>query len=173
MNPKEKEKLIWTIGHSTRTQQEFLAALASFKIEVLADVRRFPGSRKYPQFNVESLEKYLPESGISYLPQPALGGRRKPKPNSSHTMWRNEAFRGYADYTETQDFELAVNELKNVALHRRVAYMCSEAVWWRCHRALISDYLKAEGWTVMHILKENSAVEHPYTTVFRQTHKCC
>lgn len=171
MVQKADEKIIWTIGHSTRTREEFLAAIASFGIEVLADVRRYPGSKKYPQFNVDALEQYLPESGISYLQQPALGGRRKPRPGSGNTIWRNEAFRGYADYAETGDFGRAMDELKSVAVHRRVAYMCSEAVWWRCHRAIISDYLKEEGWTVMHILKENSAVEHPYTTAFRATHK--
>ncbi len=138
---------------------------------MLADVRRFPGSRKYPQFNVDALEQYLAESGITYLPQPALGGRRKPKPDSGNTIWRNEAFRGCADYAETLDFRSALSELKEVAIHRRVAYMCSEALWWRCHRAIISDCLKAGGWTVMHILKENTAVEHPYTTAYRATHK--
>lgn len=170
MSQQAEENVIWTIGHSTRTRQEFLAALASFKIEVLVDVRRFPGSRKYPQFNVDALEQYLPESGIAYLPQPDLGGRRKPKPDSENTIWRNEAFRGYADYAETPDFKSALNELKEAARHRRAAYMCSEAVWWRCHRAIISDRLKVEGWTVMHIMKENTAVEHPYTTAFRATH---
>ena len=169
----ESGKYIWTIGHSTRTREDFLKALSSFGIEVLADVGRYPGSRKYPQFNVEALREYLPPSGIDYLPQTALGGRRKPNPHSSNTIWRNEAFRGYADYTETEEFKTAINRLIEVALHRPTAYMCSEAVWWRCHRAIISDYLKAEGWTVMHIMKENVTTEHPYTAAYRATHNCC
>ena len=146
MVQRQMEKAIWTIGHSTRTRREFIAALRSFHIEVLADVRRFPGSKKYPQFNVDVLKQYLPESGISYLPQPALGGRRKPRPDSDNMMWRNESFRGYADYAETEDFRSALNELKDAAFHGRVAYMCSEAVWWRGHRAIISVNLKANGW---------------------------
>lgn len=160
-------KTIWTIGHSTRSQEDFLNCLKSFEMEMLVDVRRYPGSRKYPQFNPSALESYLPEAGILYIQQPDLGGRRKPRPDSKNTQWRNEAFRGYADYAETDEFSNALTNLATIALRYRTAYMCSEAVWWRCHRAIISDYLKASGWTVMHIMKPNSAVEHPYTSAYR------
>lgn len=161
---------IWTFGHSTRTQEEFVAALNSFDIDVLADVRRYPGSKKYPHFNVDALQAFLPEAGITYLPFTELGGRRKPKPNSENTVWRSESFRGYADYSETEEFKTAIVRLTEVALQKRVAYMCSEAVWWRCHRAIISDYLKAAGWKVMHIMKPGEAKEHPFTAAYLETH---
>lgn len=166
-----EKKIIWTIGHSTRSWEEFILILHSFKVETLADVRRFPGSRKFPHFNQSALEVHLPESGIRYLPKVNLGGRRKPKPDSVNTIWRNEAFRAYADYTETDDFTDEVSDLEAQATKERIAYMCSEAVWWRCHRAIISDYLKAKGWKVMHIMKEGVTSEHPYTSAFLQTHK--
>lgn len=161
---------IWTIGHSTRSKEEFLSALNSFAIEVLADVRRYPASKKYPHFNTSALEIYLPESGIVYLPQKELGGRRKSKPNSTNTVWRHEAFRGYADYAETEEFAEGIKKLTDVARRKRVAYMCAEAVWWRCHRSIISDNLKFNGWKVMHIMKKGVANEHPYTAAFRQIH---
>lgn len=164
------EPTIWTFGHSTRSTEEFIQALQSFGIEVLADVRRYPGSRKYPQFNVAALEEYLPAAGINYKPMPALGGRRKPRPDSRNTVWRSESFRGYADYAETEEFGEALEELKQVAKEKRTAYMCSEAVWWRCHRAIISDCLKEQGWLVMHIMKEEVATEHPYTAAYLQQH---
>lgn len=164
------EREIWTIGHSNRTQLEFLDCLKSFRIETLVDVRRFAGSRKYPHFNVDALEKYLPESNIQYIPMPSLGGRRKPQPDSKNTVWRNEAFRGYADYSESEEFSNAVTELTGYASSFRTAYMCSEAVWWRCHRSIISDHLKQHGWKVLHIIKENVETEHPYTSAFLQMH---
>ena len=164
------KSLIWTFGHSTRSPEEFIAALTSFKIEVLADVRRYPGSKKYPHFNVPVLEGLLTEAGIEYLPFTELGGRRKPKPDSGNTVWKSESFRGYADYTETNEFEDALNKLKAIASVKRTSYMCSEAVWWRCHRAIISDRLKADGWTVMHIMSEGTAKEHPYTSAYLETH---
>ncbi|MDO6388593.1 DUF488 domain-containing protein [Pontibacter sp. BT731] len=164
-------KTIWTFGHSTRSPEEFVAALQSFQIEVLVDVRRYPGSKKYPHFNVSALETYLPEAGIRYMPEQELGGRRKPRPDSPHTVWRSDSFRGYADYAETKEFEEAIAKLTEVANQKRTAYMCSEAVWWRCHRAIISDYLKERGWTVMHIMLEGVAKEHPYTSVYLETHQ--
>lgn len=161
---------IWTFGHSTRSPEEFVAALQSFGIEVLVDVRRYPGSRKYPQYNVEALEALLSGAGVTYQPEVALGGRRKPKPDSRNTVWRSESFRGYADYSETAAFAEAMERLTALAAAKRVAYMCSEAVWWRCHRAIMSDYLKERGWTVLHIMKEGTANEHPYTAAYLQTH---
>lgn len=166
-----KNATIWTIGHSTRSKDEFLEALKFFQIEMLMDVRRYPGSKKYPQFNVSALASYLTEAGIGYLPAPELGGRRKPNPDSVNTVWKNEAFRGYADYTETQAFKDGIKKLTDIAQVHRTAYMCSEAVWWRCHRSIISDCLKVDGWKVMHIMKVGVAVEHPYTSAYRETHQ--
>lgn len=161
---------IWTIGHSTRTQVEFLNCLKSFSIEFLVDVRRFPGSKKYPHFDAGALDKYLPENDIKYIQQISLGGRRKPQPDSRNAVWKNEVFRGYADYTESDEFIKAITDLAALATSHRTAYMCSEAVWWRCHRSIISDYLKERGWKVMHIMKENVAIEHPYTSAYLQMH---
>jgi uncharacterized protein (DUF488 family) len=158
---------IFTIGHSTRTLEELLAMLQSFSIELVADVRNFPGSRKYPYFNKESLEITLPQNSIQYIHLKSLGGRRKPNANSKNTAWKNTAFRGYADYMETDVFKQGISELAGNALKYQTAYMCSEAVWWRCHRSLISDYLKAHGWKVMHIMEVGKAQEHPYTSPAR------
>jgi uncharacterized protein (DUF488 family) len=157
------QKRIYTIGHSTRTYEDFLHLLKENHIQVLADVRRFPGSRRYPHFSKDSLEKTLPEDGIEYIHFEELGGRRDVQKNSKNTAWRNDAFRGYADYMETPAFKKAMEHLTRVAEEKNLAYMCSEAVWWRCHRSLISDYLKAQGWEVLHILDENAPKEHPYT----------
>ncbi len=123
-----------------------------------------PGSNKYPQFNQSALERSLHEAGIQYKHFPDLGGRRRPRPDSINTAWRSKAFMGYADYMETAPFKAAIGELQELALHTRVAYMCSEAVWWRCHRSLVSDYLKVRGWKVLHIMDVNKAAEHPYTS---------
>ena len=158
----EVNNTIWTIGHSTRSFGDFLEMLQGFGIEVLADVRSFPGSRRYPHFNQEYLQQHLPLHSMEYMHFPELGGRRKPLPGNA-SAWRNTAFRGYADYMETEAFKAGVERLLKVAGKRRTAYMCSEAVWWRCHRSLISDYLKARGLLVMHIMDRGKAVEHPYT----------
>jgi uncharacterized protein (DUF488 family) len=160
-------KTIWTIGHSTHSLEEFLAMLHSFSIELIADIRSYPGSRKFPQFNKEALEITLPQNKIQYIHLKSLGGRRKAKPDSKNTGWRHIAFRGYADYMETGVFRDGINELVKSASEQRTAFMCSEAVWWRCHRSLISDYLKLQGWKVMHILGIGKAEEHPYTTPAR------
>lgn len=158
-----KLKTIWTIGHSTRTEEEFLNLLKSFEIEQLIDVRRFPGSRKYPQFNKENLETVIPKNGISYIHLESLGGRRKANPDSKNIIWNHPSFRGYADYMETADFVKAFDELQKLALKKPSVIMCSEAVWWRCHRSMIADILKANNWQVLHILGENQLQEHPYT----------
>ena len=137
--------------------------LKSFDIELIADVRNFPGSRKFPQFNKEALADSLPEQKIEYIHLKSLGGRRKADPESKHTVWRHPAFRGYADYMDSDDFDKGMEDLIKIAKSKRVAYMCSEAVWWRCHRSMISDFLKSKGWTVMHIMAVGKANEHPYT----------
>ena len=158
-----EDKKIWTIGHSTRSFDEFVAILHSFNIEQLVDVRRFPGSRKFPHFNKDNLEKSMPENDIQYAHLEVLGGRRKANPDSKNTVWRNISFMGYADYMETPAFKNGLENLKEIALKNKTAIMCSEAVWWRCHRSMIADALKAETWQVMHILGLDKEQEHPYT----------
>ena len=162
-----ENKTIYTIGHSTRTMEEFLDLLFSFDIKILADIRRLPGSRKYPQFDQDNLRKSLEENGIEYIYIEELGGRRKVSPDSKNTTWRNKSFQGYADYMETESFENGVKELEKLALEKNTAMMCSEAVWWRCHRSIVSDYLKAKGWEVLHIMALGKATEHPYTAPAR------
>jgi uncharacterized protein (DUF488 family) len=152
-----------TIGHSTRTQEHFIEMLQSFFIEVLADIRTYPGSNRYPHFNKENLETALPANNIRYVHLKSLGGRRQPNPESKNTSWKNAAFRGYADYMETIEFKNAIKELEAIACKQRTAYMCSEAVWWSCHRSLVSDYLKVNGWAVYHIMEIKKSTEHTYT----------
>ena len=156
-------KIIWTIGHSTRNFEEFIKLLKSFKIEILVDVRHYPGSRKFPQYNKDNIKDSLPQYGIGYLHLVDLGGRRKPVPNSKNDAWRNDSFKGYADYMETEQFQKSLNILMKLAFTKRTAIMCSEAVWWRCHRSLVADILKVKNWKVMHIMAENKATEHPFT----------
>jgi uncharacterized protein (DUF488 family) len=159
---------IWTIGHSTREIDKFISALEANGIKLIADVRLLPGSKRYPQFNRESLAKSLSEHGIGYEHFPELGGRRKPKPDSRNTEWRNEAFRGYADHMETEGFREGVNRLVDLAnKFGPSALMCAEAAWWRCHRALISDFLKVRGVEVTHIIDAEKTQPHPYTSAAR------
>lgn len=157
------KKQIWTIGHSTHTENEFLEMINSFEIKNLVDVRSLPGSRKFPQFNKENLEIIMPENRISYFHFTDLSGRRKVVPNSKNTTWRNPSFQGYADYMQTDDFKKGLQKLEKLALEKRTAFFCSEAVWWRCHRSMISDALKAESWEVCHIMAKNKCTDHPYT----------
>jgi uncharacterized protein (DUF488 family) len=154
---------VWTIGHSTHSLDEFIEMLRAHGITRIADVRRFPGSRAQPQFNPDSLRTALSAHGIGYTPMPELGGRRKARPDSPHTVWRNESFRGYADYMDTPEFARAADDLAALARADHVAAMCAEGVWWRCHRSMIADYFKANGWSVFHILGAGDAKEHPYT----------
>ena len=158
---------VWTVGHSTRSAEEFGQMLLAHGIMFLVDVRMFPGSRRYPQFNREALSESLAGLGIEYKHEPRLGGRRAPRADSHNTAWKNPQFRAYADHMETDEFSNAVEGLLEVARESRVAVMCAEAVWWRCHRSLISDYLKAAGHTVIHILGESKTEEHPFTSAAR------
>jgi uncharacterized protein (DUF488 family) len=159
---------IWTIGHSTRNSDVFISLLEENGIKLLADVRSLPGSKRYPQFNKETLEESLKERGIRYEHFPELGGRRKSRPDSRNTAWRNTSFRGYADYMETAEFRKGVERLLDLAREAgSAAIMCAEAVWWRCHRSLISDYLKVRGIEVMHILDANKIEPHPFTSAAR------
>ena len=155
---------IWTIGHSTHPSDEFLALLEAHEIQAIADVRRFPASRRQPQFNRPTLERRLAQSKIGYRWFEALGGRRTPSPESINTAWRNASFRAYADYMETEDFAAAFSELLQFAARQRTALMCAESVWWSCHRALISDALTFRGVEVIHILDEKQVKVHPYTS---------
>jgi uncharacterized protein (DUF488 family) len=159
---------IWTIGHSTRTVDEFISLLKENKIKLLADVRAWPGSKRYPQFNKDTLAESLTAHGISYEHFPELGGKRKSKPDSRNTAWRNASFRGYADYMETEQFQKGIERLLNIAEETGpTAIMCAEAVWWRCHRSLIADHLKARGMEMLHILGAKKVEPHPYTSAAR------
>ena len=157
----------WTIGHSTLAIDTFLANLAASRIEALVDVRRHAGSRRHPQFNPEPLEGSLRAAGIAYLPMPALGGRRKPRPDSPNTSWRNDSFRGYADYMETPAFRSALAVVAERAARERTVVMCAEALWWRCHRGLIADALAASGSAVWHIGTDARVEAHPFTGAAR------
>ena len=145
---------VFTIGHSTRTIAAFGALLSEAEVQVVADVRSIPRSRTNPQFNIESLPGSLAEFGVGYQHMPDLGGRRhRPRsaPPSPNTFWRNESFRSYADYAGTDAFGAGLARLQELAHRSRCAIMCSEALWWRCHRRIISDYLLAQGIEVLHI----------------------
>lgn len=155
---------LWTIGHSTRTINEFIDLLRLNQIETLVDVRHYPGSRRFPHFNKPALQHSLETVGIRYEHLVELGGRRPVRPDSHNLIWRNASFRGYADYMETQPFRDGVARLLEIARSGRTAIMCSEAVWWRCHRSMIADYLKATGTHVFHIMGPNAIQEHPYTS---------
>lgn len=161
-------KQIWTIGHSMRPLEDFIAALQANEIKLVADVRLLPGSKRYPHFNKDALADSLSKAGIGYEHFPELGGRRKPKPDSSNTAWRNEAFRGYADHMETNEFANGIARFLKLAREfGRTTITCAEAVWWRCHRALISDFLKARGIEVIHIIDDEKTEPHPFTSAAR------
>jgi uncharacterized protein (DUF488 family) len=150
--------MIHTIGHSTRSLSELVELLREHGIERLADIRRYPGSKRYPHFSRQSLEIELPANGIAYIHMPELGGRRKPRPGSPNTAWRNEQFRAYADYMATDEFRHAVDQL--LPAPAATAIMCAEAVPWRCHRNLVSDDLVRRGVEVIHILGKGSVKSH-------------
>lgn len=158
---------IWTIGHSTRPLDEFLALLVHYRLEAVADVRRFPGSKRYPQFGETVLGAALARHGIAYRWFPALGGRRRPLPDSPNGAWRNLSFRGYADHMMGAEFARGLDELLEFCEPLRTTLMCAEAVWWRCHRALIADVLRFRGIEVVHILDAKNHVVHPYTSAAR------
>jgi uncharacterized protein (DUF488 family) len=161
-------KQIWTIGHSTRPIDDFIAALQVNEIKLIADVRLLPGSKRHPQFNKDALADSLGKNGIRYEHFPELGGRRKAKADSHNTAWRNEAFRGYADHMETKEFQSGIDRLLTLAEEiGPTAIMCAEAVWWRCHRALVADYLKARGTEVLHIFDAKKTEAHPFTSAAR------
>jgi uncharacterized protein (DUF488 family) len=158
---------VWTIGHSVRPLEAFLDLLGENSIEAVADVRRYPGSRRWPHFAQESIAMALEQRGLVYLWFPELGGRRTPRSDSPNTAWRSASFRGYADYMATEPFAEGLDRLVNLALGLRTAVMCAEALWWRCHRGLIADALRWLGFEVVHILGPGSTASHPYTAAAR------
>jgi uncharacterized protein (DUF488 family) len=156
---------LYTIGHSSRTLDELVDALRSFRIRLLVDIRTIPRSRHTPQFNREALSLGLPTRGIRYTHLGALGGLRKPRPDSQNTGWRNAGFRGFADYMETPAFAAGLEELRALAGDAGpAAFMCAEAVPWRCHRSLVADALTAGGDTVLHIMRPGNATSHVLTS---------
>lgn len=159
---------LYTVGHSTRSLDELIAALRAHQIETLVDIRAFPMSRRLPQFNRDSLEQSLPAAGIRYIWMKALGGyRKKILEESPHIALRNQSFRNYADYTLTPEFEQAISELVALAEHSRTAYMCAERVYFRCHRMIVSDWLVAHGHEVLHIDSSGPAKPHKITSEAR------
>jgi len=154
---------VYTIGHSTRTADELSALLREHEIKLLADIRRYPGSKRYPHFASDAMAQWLPEQGIAYVHMPELGGRRKPSPDSPNTAWRNDQFRAYADYMATNEFRDAMDKLLSLAEKQRVAIMCAEAVPWRCHRSLIADALVARGVAACEIVSAKRLQPHRMT----------
>ncbi len=158
---------ILTIGHSTRTAEEFLSLLDAHEVTGVADVRTVPRSRRHPHFSSESLSAFLADHHIAYLHIPGLGGLRKPRPDSPNGAWRNEGFRGYADHMQTPVFAQGLDALFRFSRGRRIAVMCAEAKWWQCHRQLIADALTVRGVQVRHILTRAAPAMHELTPFAR------
>lgn len=159
----EQNSIVWTIGHSTRSLEEFIALLRENGVQRLVDVRTMPRSHHNPQFNTQTLAKSLNADGIAYTHIPALGGLRHARKDSSNTGWRNASFRGYADYMQTQEFAQGLDELLALAARETTAVMCAEAVPWRCHRSLIADALTVRGIEVRHIMGPGKWQPHKLT----------
>ena len=167
-NSPQAELTVWTVGHSTRAIDEFISLLKENEIKLLVDVRAWPASRRYPQFNKEALAESLNAHAIRYEHFPELGGKRKLKPDSRNTAWRNASFRGYADYMETTQFQKGIERLLDVAAEAGpTAIMCAEAVPWRCHRSLLADALFARGVVVEHIVGKGRTRPHRLTPFAR------
>lgn len=155
---------ILTVGHSTHGADEFLDLLRRHYVEALVDVRRFPSSRRLPHFNAGALRESMAGAGIEYVQLgDALGGRRKPRPDTPNSGWRVAGFRGYADHLSTEEAQSALAELERLGRDRRTAFMCAEGPWWRCHRQLIADALLARGWTVLHLMPDGRLERHRLT----------
>ena len=159
--------MVYTIGHSTRDFPEFLGLLESQGIRHVVDVRRYPASRRHPQYARAALEQALAAAGIAYTHEQDLGGRRQPRPDSPNGGWRSQSFRGYADHMETDGFQAALARLIALAGESHTAVMCAEAVPWRCHRQLIADALVARGHDVLHILSGTRVDAHRLTPFAR------
>jgi uncharacterized protein (DUF488 family) len=154
---------VFTIGHGTRSAEELIEVLEGASITVVVDVRRFPASRRHPQFAREEMERWLPRAGIDYVWRgEELGGRRnRTKAVTRHPAWRNAAFQGYADHTDSAVFRGAIADLESQAWNTKMAVMCAETLWWRCHRRLIADTLELRGTEVIHLIKPGSSQRHP------------
>jgi len=164
MSTANQPSAIYTVGHSTRSADKFVALLAAHAIRRLVDVRTIPRSRHNPQFNSDRLPKTLAEAGIEYAHMPALGGLRRPSPNSVNFGWRNDSFRGYADYMQTEPFSSALDQLIDLAASAPTAIMCAEAVPWRCHRSLIADALVVRGIEAPEIVSTTRTTPHALTS---------
>ncbi|MGC1676667.1 MAG: DUF488 domain-containing protein [Candidatus Binataceae bacterium] len=166
--PEADGPLVFTIGHSTHPIERFLELLGQHRIATLADVRSYPSSRKWPQFNQEPLSESMKRAGVGYQWMKLLGGRRHSKrADSPHGAWQHPAFRSYADYTDGADFAVGLAELIELATAARTAYMCSEGLWWRCHRRIISDHLVVRGWRVEHIMPTGKLSAHELSSFAR------
>jgi uncharacterized protein (DUF488 family) len=155
---------VWTVGHSTHSSDAFAALLVTHDIEQVADVRTVPKSRRHPHFDTDVLARDLLARGVAYEHLPRLGGWRPPRPDSPNGAWRNASFRGYADYAMTEEFATGLARLRELAATRRTAMMCSEALWWRCHRRLIADHFVVAGETVCHIASNARVSAHRLTS---------
>lgn len=162
LDPPSTEHL-FTVGHSTLAAHELVALLRGRGVGTLADVRRFPGSRRLPQFGAQALEATLGEAGVVYVHLAALGGRRSRRPGSGNGGWQNAGFQGYADWMETEEFAAGLAALERLARAARTAVMCAEAAWWQCHRRLLADALLARGWEVTHLMRDGRATPHELT----------
>ena len=162
-----ERKILWTIGHSNRTIEEFTNILLHYKIERLVDIRALPGSDKFPWFNQDSLKQSLNEIGIDYQYLKLLSGIRPQRKDSPNTACKNKSFRAYADYMETEPFKEGIAVLEDLASQKRTVIMCSEILWWRCHRSMVADYMKSIGWEVINIFTINKSEEHHYRSVAR------
>ncbi len=151
---------IWTIGHGQRDLADLLALLRENGIATLVDVRSFPGSRRYPHFGKDALAAALQAAGVAYVHIPELGGRRREVAGSPHTAIRVAAFRAYADHMTTDAFRAGLDRLEELTREKPTAYMCSETLWWRCHRRMLSDRLTVDGWEVVHILGPGKTEVH-------------
>jgi len=155
-----EQSRLWTVGHSTHSLEGFVRLLQAQQIALLCDVRTVPKSRRHPHFWGEALSESLPEQEVAYRHLAGLGGWRRSQADSPNGAWRNDSFRGYADYALTGEFSTAVGELCGLAREQRTAIMCSEALWWRCHRRLIADRLTAGGWEVCHVGADGRVSPH-------------
>jgi uncharacterized protein (DUF488 family) len=160
---RDEPPTVWTVGHSNRPLPDFRDVLQAYRIELVADVRRFPGSRKHPQYQQSSLESALQEAGIGYVWLPALGGRRHATADAPDSAWRHPAFAAYAAYMSGEEFAAGFSQLVALAHGLRTAVMCAEILWWRCHRRIIADALVSVGLPVVHIRDSKTASAHALT----------
>jgi uncharacterized protein (DUF488 family) len=161
------EAVLYTVGHSTLSTDQFIELLQAHGIRILADVRAFPASRRLPHFNKINLEKSLNEAGINYIHLPELGGRRRFNPELPDYGWKNQSFAAYAQYLKTQEFQEAADKLSIIARENPTAIMCAEKLWWNCHRRMISDHFAAHAWTVKHIMERDKLVDHKVSDEYK------